>query len=179
MKRVARGIHRPARDKACMRVEASLALPPPLPFSCVDPGGGAAGAAEPAPRAAGPAGAAPAEAAVAWLPPLSRIQVTGQAGSSSGQQLAWYFGPLACRCTMVRPWQLCRPRMARLIPSSSGSVTAMAAQPSRAVAGFLRWWWASTLRHCAGRSRAGGAVMPWPLAGEGPRTARRAARGQG
>src|SRR5580704_12492701 len=32
VKRVAGGIHRPARDKACMRVEASLALPPPLPF---------------------------------------------------------------------------------------------------------------------------------------------------
>ena len=57
---------------------------------------------------------------VCQLPSLSRIQVTGQAGSSSGQQLAGHFGPLACRCMMVRPWQLCRPRMARLIPSSSG-----------------------------------------------------------
>jgi len=67
-------------------------------------------------------------------------------------------------CTIVSPRQVCRPRIASLIPSSSGNATVAAAQPSRAgsVLVFLRWC-AIMLSHASGRSRAGGAVMPWPL----------------
>ena len=51
-------------------------------------------------------------------------------------------GPLACMCTTVLSWQLCRPRIVSLIPSSSGSTMAAAAQPSRTGAAlvFLRWY---------------------------------------
>jgi len=74
-------------------------------------------------------------------PPLSRIQITGQEYSSSGPWLTWHIGPLACMCRTVSPRQVCRPRIASLIPSSSGNATAAAAQPSPAGPAlvFLRW----------------------------------------
>jgi hypothetical protein len=63
-------------------------------------------------------------------PPLSRIQVTGQKYSSAGEWLTWFIGPLAFMCTTVRPRQLCRPRIASVIPPRSGSPVAAAAPPS-------------------------------------------------
>jgi len=53
-------------------------------------------------------------------PPLSRIQITGQDYRSSGPWLMWHIGLLACICRAVSPGQVCRPRIASLIPSSSG-----------------------------------------------------------
>ena len=98
-------------------------------------------------------------------PPLSRIQITGQDYRSSGPWLMWHIGLLACICRAVSPGQVCRPRIASLIPSSSGKREDRggAAVVRRAVLVFLRWECASMLSHSSGRSRAGGAVMPWPL----------------
>jgi hypothetical protein len=111
----------------------------------------------------GSAAAPPAGAARSWrrsrssrgcavacqCPPMPRIRITGQKYSSSGPWLMWHIGPLACMCRTVSPRQVRRPRIASLIPSSSGNATAAAAQPSRAGPApvFLRWECASMLSH--------------------------------
>ncbi len=81
------------------------------------------------------------------------------AGGSCGTSARWR--ACAGRCRRGR----CAGRGSEPDPVSSGNATAAAAQPLRAGPApvFLRWECARMLSDGSGRSRAGGAVMPWPL----------------